>query len=148
MLQSVRDKIITAFVNALESDKWPVYRSRTNPLHRDDSIPSIVVTPIQEQVAAADHESQERHLSLKVVCFYGDVGIDDESIDQKVEALTSWVESRIQVDETFGGLANESTMSEWVWHIDAVDEDYIGAEGLLQIKYFTARNAPDVPLGA
>jgi hypothetical protein len=151
MLQSVRDQIVTAFVDALRADggpqfngaNIPVFRARTNPLHRDDSVPGIVVTPVQENIAADSHESQLRKVELHIVCVVGDPDTDDETIDQKVEPLTSWVESRIAVDETFGHLALQSEATGIVWHIEAVDEDYIGAEMTVEIQYSTARNAPD-----
>jgi len=151
MLQSVRDQIVSNFVDALKGTDdapapCPVLRAPTQPLIRDDSIPGIVVTPLSETVVIeqSDHESQSRKLSLKVVCVFADIDTDDETIDQKVEPLTSWVESRILADETFGGLANESYVTGITWHIEAVDADYIGAEMTVEILYFTARNAPDV----
>lgn len=150
MQQSVRDQIVTAFVEALAglmlqgaTDPVPVFRGRSQPLHADDSLPSIVVQPATEAIESADHDSQLRKLALKVICVFGDTDTDDETIDQKVEPLTSWVESRIGLDETFGGIALQSQVTGITWHIEAADEDYIGAEMAIEIQYFTARNAPD-----
>jgi hypothetical protein len=149
MLGSVRDQIVTAFCQALAGLALdggaivPVFRARSNPLHRDDSLPAIVVQPSQEAVEASDHDSQLRKLALKVICVFGDPDTDDESIDQKVEPLTSWVESKLFADETFGALAMRAEVTNIAWHIEAVDEDYIGAEMTVEIQYFTARNAPD-----
>jgi hypothetical protein len=146
MLQSLRDQIVTAFCDALKSEgtPCPIFRSLTQPLHRDDSIPGIVVTPATEAIAVGARQNQLRTLTLKVVCVWGSPDTDDETIDQKVEALTSWVESAIRADETFGGLALLAVVKQIAWHVEAIDEDYIGAEMMVEILYCTARNAPNI----
>src|ERR1035437_5065673 len=130
MLQSVRDQIVTSFCDALRStgSPCPIFRALTQPLHRDDSIPGIVVMPGTEAIVTTTRRLQLRTLNLKVVCVFGSPDTDDETIDQKVEPLTSWVESALLADETFGGLALKSEVKSIAWHIEAIDEDYIGAD--------------------
>lgn len=146
MLQSVRDQIITAFCDALLVEGGPEVKGLArSPAQRlgPDRLPCYVVIPGAEEITADSHETQLRTLTLRVLCIYSDPDVDDESLDQKVDPLTSWVESRIAADETFGGLALASAPTGIQWHIDDADADYIGAEMTIGVQYSTGRNAPD-----
>lgn len=144
-MASVREQLITALCEVLAGaggGNVGVRRSLTETLRPNVTLPAFVVLPQTEQITPAEHEAQQRVLIVRVIVVVGDPNTDGGAIDQIADELLVWVEKKVMEDPTFGGLANEATVTSIAWSIEAGDQDYLGADMAVQITYFTQRGDP------
>jgi hypothetical protein len=141
---SIRDQIITNLCTAIAGAGGPgaaTVRSLATALNGKTQLPVFAVTPKQERKECVGDGTEQRSLTVRIVCVFGDPDLDG-FVDQKLDPYLTWVEQRIQADQTFGGLATQSYVSEILWSIEASDQDYVGGEMSAEIMYFTAEGDP------
>ena len=148
-MSSRREAIMLAVVAALNGVEKPaglsVHRMRTRPIHKD-VLPALVVYLGPESVARGDgafgyknRRNQTVRVEVRMVVPPG------VSPDTALDPLTSYVEQRLMLDYTFGGVARNTQVTAIDWDAnDETDAHYAAAAMDFTIEYLTAAGDPDV----
>lgn len=143
MADSVRNRLISKVCEVLQGGPGDVRRSLTEVLRPNFSLPAFVVLPHSENVGTGPHEDDLRTALIRVICVVGTSDTEVEAIDQKVDELLNWAETQVS-GEDFDGMNLTAKATSIAWSIEAVDVDYVGAEIVFEIVYFTKRGDPTV----
>lgn len=143
MADSVRNRLISKVCEALQGGPGDVRRSLTEVLRKGATLPAFVVLPHSENVGTGPHEDDLRTAIIRVICIVGTSDTEVEAIDQKVDELLNWAEQKVS-GEDFDGLNLTAKATSIAWSVEAVDVDYVGAEIVFEIQYFTKRGDPTV----
>jgi hypothetical protein len=145
-MPSRRDQIVADIVSALEGVGKPagltVHRFRTRSF-KSEQFPAIVVYLGDEDSGPATrpHQSMTDN-KVRVVCACREVATGDQSPDEALDPLTSWVEVALMADPTRGGLAVTTQKIQTSWDATEADEQYAAAGVVLEVRYLTAADDP------
>lgn len=94
-----REQIIQAIVAAIAAGTTPVYRSRVEPLARNET-PAIVVEPLSDNATQTTLGRLDWSLTLRVM-----VIVRGDGPDQLADPIIADIHQRIMADMSIGGLA-------------------------------------------
>lgn len=94
-----REQIIQAIVAAIAGGTTPVYRSRVEPLARNET-PAIVVEPLSDNATQTTLGRLDWSLTLRVM-----VIVRGDGPDQLADPIIADIHQRIMADMSIGGLA-------------------------------------------
>ena len=94
-----REQIIQAIVAAIAGGATPVYRSRVEPLARNET-PAIVVEPLSDNATQTTLGRLDWSLTLRVM-----VIVRGDGPDQLADPIIADIHQRIMADMSIGGLA-------------------------------------------
>lgn len=83
-MSSVREQIVTAFVDALKigaNRPGPIFRSRAESLSARDELPAFVVYPVEENCEDAGSTVAMRELTVRVECLVAGMPPQDAALD-------------------------------------------------------------------
>lgn len=96
---SRREQILRNVVTALNAGSAPVYRSRVEPLSREES-PAIVVEPVQDQASQTAIGRLYWQLGVRVSLI-----VRGDTPDQIADPIIQEIHTNIMADLTLGGAA-------------------------------------------
>jgi hypothetical protein len=146
-MPSRRDQIIADVVTALEGVGKPsgltVHRFRTRAL-TSERFPAVVVYPVAEESSRAPIKTSGlTDRRVRIVCECRTTAGADETVDEALDPLVSWVVSAVMADPRRGGLAVETQDVETTWAVtEDADRTYCGAAVVIEVRYLTAADDP------
>jgi len=121
-----------------------VFLSRSIPTDYEDG--TIILIYSTGETSAAFDESPKRYrrrLAVRIECLTS--GNDDDNLDAKLEELGDRVESLMEVDDTFGGLANSVELTGSSYQTEDNAQSPMGLLALLfEVEFFTYAIRPEL----
>lgn len=132
-MNSIRERILQTLVERLRSEMvpWPVLRSPTVPLTRNDS-PALLVFVEGDTLTAQSNQSADRVLIVRLVA----LARGDEAIDQ-VDRMGVTAHAALMRDTTLGGLSLSLHETGCEWEGEDADAGAVAQPSRYEIRYRT-----------
>ena len=141
-MSSIREQIITAFVDALKAGTnrpGPIFRSRAEPLSARDQLPAFVVYPTEEECADEGSSIAMRVLTLRVECLVAGMPPQDEALDP----LLIYAVKTVFTDANLAARLFHLEEKHTAWTFESSYEGVAAAQLDFLVTYATTRGDPE-----
>ncbi|MDE8343963.1 MAG: hypothetical protein POG24_09100 [Acidocella sp.] len=132
-MATVREQILEKMVAVLNAGAIgaPVYRSRTDPVSRNQS-PAVIISPVTDQATLVSIEFFEWSLTVHVVLY-----VRGPAPDVLADPIVAAIHAALMADMTLGNLVE--TIEPVSTHFEFSDTDVCVATGEFKISYRTSQ---------
>lgn len=141
-MTSVREQIITAFVDALEAGMnppGPIFRSRAEPLSARDHLPALVVYPLEEDCSEEGSSIALRALTVRVECLVAGMPPQDQALDP----LLTYAVKTVFADANLAARLFHLQEKHTSWDFEKSYEGVAAAPLDFLVTYATTRGDPE-----
>jgi hypothetical protein len=140
--RKIRERIRDILIEAGTPAGIKVAIGRTIPTWIED-FPVILIYPSNENVQRFNEapKNYQRNFALDIECLAK--GSDDDELDYNLEVLAERVEDIVEIDETFGGIADRTELTNTEYQTEPDGQSPVGALKLTyNVRYYQDANQP------